>query len=320
MFQPVETERIAAHRDDAVERRLAAHKGAIGQIGFWRDLLVHAQAGARRVRFGLDVELCDAECDEPLQLLDAFGDRRRLGQREPRLEDGERLLVLVVAVVIACDDEQRVAALDRIGRFEIGVVSRRRDVIVTGRREVLREPQPDEPVIGAKGDRARQILDRLGIALGAVLVVRVLPQPRDQRRLALIGRNVANELLAVIGARLGQVFRLVFLGKGRRGEQDEQQQRKCLQHAYPRDRAPKVAPLRGIQVTLIARVGWRDIARGSVRPPYRLEIAGGTVALCRNPTATPSGEPSAERHHEGRFCRARHHGPADGPQPDKGRA
>src|SRR5207248_592529 len=102
-------------------------------------------------------------------------------------------------------------------------------------------------------------------------------------------------LLAIIGARLGQVFRLVFLGKGRRGEQDEQQQRKCLQHAYPRDKASKVAPLRAIQVTLIARVGWRDTARGSVRPPYRLEIAGGTVALWRNPTATPSGEPTAER-------------------------
>ena len=43
-------------------------------------------------------------------------------KREPGLERGERLLVLVVPVVVAADHEQRRAALDRVGRFQIGVV------------------------------------------------------------------------------------------------------------------------------------------------------------------------------------------------------
>src|SRR5262249_56087852 len=118
--------------------------------------------------------------------------------------------------------------------FDIGVIGGGHGMVVARRREVLGEAQPDQPVIGAKGDRLCQVIDGLGIALRPVLLVGVLPEPRDQRRLTLVRRNVANEVLAVIGAGLGQLFRLIFLGKNWGGEQDEQQQRKCLQHADPR--------------------------------------------------------------------------------------
>jgi len=51
----------------------------------------------------------------PPQLLDPLVDRSRLGEEEPGLERGQRLLLLVVAVVIAADQEERSAALDRVG-------------------------------------------------------------------------------------------------------------------------------------------------------------------------------------------------------------
>ena len=79
VLQAVEAQRVAAGRHDAVERGLAAHKGAIGNVALGRDLLVEAQAGARRLGLGLDLDLGDAERDEPLQLLDPLGDRRRTG-------------------------------------------------------------------------------------------------------------------------------------------------------------------------------------------------------------------------------------------------
>ena len=109
-----------------------------------------ARAG---IGLGLDIDLGHAKGDQPLQLLDPLGDCGRLGEGEPGLEGGERLLLLVVAVVVAGDQKQRVAAFDRVGRFDIGVVG----AAWRGRRRVgeqrLREAQPDEPVIGAVGDR-----------------------------------------------------------------------------------------------------------------------------------------------------------------------
>ena len=233
MLQPVEAQRVAARGDDAVERRLAAHESAIGQIRLGRDLFVEPQAGARRVRLGLDVDFRDAEGDEALQLIDALGDRWRFGQYEASLKNRECVLELVVPVVIAADDEQRVGALDRVDGFDIGVVGGGHRVVVAGRRQVLRQPQPDQPVIGAVGDRPRQILDRLGMALRPVFGIGVVAQPRDQRRLPLVRRNVANEFLAVIDPGLGQLLRLIVLCGGGRSEQKQQQNRKCARHRSP---------------------------------------------------------------------------------------
>ena len=94
-----------------------------------------------------------------------------LGEGEAGLERGERLLLLVVAVVVAADHKQRRAALDRVGRFQIGVVGARHRMVVLGGELALREPQPDETVIGAVGDRAGQLVDRRGVALGLVIGV-----------------------------------------------------------------------------------------------------------------------------------------------------
>ena len=101
-------------------------------------------------------------------------------QGETRLEGGERLLLLAVAIVIAADQKQRIAAFDRIGRFEVGVVGAGRDMVIAGGGQVLRQTQPDQAVIGAGRDRAGQVIERLGIALRAVFFVGIASQPHDQ--------------------------------------------------------------------------------------------------------------------------------------------
>ncbi len=65
--------------------------------------------------FGRDLDLGHAEGDEPAQLLDPLGDIGGAGQRESGLEHTERLFLFVVAVEVAADQEQRDAALDRVG-------------------------------------------------------------------------------------------------------------------------------------------------------------------------------------------------------------
>jgi len=105
VLHAVEAQGIAARGDDAVELWLAAHIGAVRDVGFCCDLLVEAQAGARLLGLGLHLDLGDAEGNEPAQLLGAFGDRRKMGEGEPGVEGGERLLLLVVAVIVAADHE-----------------------------------------------------------------------------------------------------------------------------------------------------------------------------------------------------------------------
>ena len=146
------------------------------------DRLVEAQAGARRVGLRLDLDLGDAERDQHLQLRDALGDGIRFGEAEPGLEYRQRLLELVVAVEVAGDDEQRVAALHRVGRFAVGVVGARQHMVgIAGGDLRLGQTQPHQPVIGAVGDRLFQIVDRLRVAFRLVFGVGVLAQAGDQR-------------------------------------------------------------------------------------------------------------------------------------------
>ncbi len=74
MLEAFEAQRIAAGSNDAVELRLAAHKGGIRDVTLCCDLLVETQAGARRIRLGLNLDLGDPKSDEPAQLLGALGD------------------------------------------------------------------------------------------------------------------------------------------------------------------------------------------------------------------------------------------------------
>ena len=100
--------------------------------------------------------------------------------------------------------------------------------------ERLGEAQPYESVIGAESDRAGQILGRLRIALGAVLLVGILAQPRDQRRLPFVRRDAVEQLLPIGGSGLGQLLRLVFLGEGRGGDNRKKQKGQSPQHRCPR--------------------------------------------------------------------------------------
>ena len=109
-------------------------KTVVGDVALGADLLVEAQAGAPGFGLGLDLDLGDAEGDEPAQLFGALGDRREPGEGEAGLEGGERLLLLVVPVVVAADDKERRAALDRVGRFQVRVVGARHRMVVLGRR------------------------------------------------------------------------------------------------------------------------------------------------------------------------------------------
>jgi hypothetical protein len=97
VLQPFEADRVAAPGDDAVEIGGRADIGAVGDIALGRDRLVEAQAGARGIRLGFDLDLDDAERDQRLQLIDPRRDALRGGEAEPGLERGERLLVFVVA-------------------------------------------------------------------------------------------------------------------------------------------------------------------------------------------------------------------------------
>ena len=142
MLHAVEAQRIAARGDNAVELGLAADKAVVGDVALCPDLLVEAQAGAPRLRLGLHIDFGDAEGDQAAQLFGALGNGRQSGEAQARLEGGERLLLLVVPVVVAADDKQRRAALDRIGRFEIGVVGARHRMVVLDRELALRQPQP----------------------------------------------------------------------------------------------------------------------------------------------------------------------------------
>ena len=130
-----------------------------------------------------------------------------------------------MAVVVATDQEQRVAALDRVGRSGVGVVGRDRRAVVVGGHQVLRQAQPDEAVIGAKGDRLAQVVDRLGVAFRPVLGIGIAAQPRDQRGLPLVGRDAVDQFLAIGGAGFGQFLRLILLSGGGNGGQN--QDKKC---------------------------------------------------------------------------------------------
>ena len=79
MLHAVEAHRVAAGGHDAVERRLAANKGAVGDIAFMFDGLVEPEASAAPFRFGLDLDLGDAEGDEPAQLFGALGNCGQTG-------------------------------------------------------------------------------------------------------------------------------------------------------------------------------------------------------------------------------------------------
>ena len=206
VLHAIEAQRIAAGGDDAVELWLAAHKCAVGDVAPCRDLLVEAQAGARRVRLGLNLDLGDPEGDEPAQLFGALGDRRQMGEAEPGLEGGERLFLLVVAVVVAADDKECRAALDRVGRFQIGVVGARHRMIVIGGELALGEPQPDEAVIGAIGDGARQLADGRRVVLRLVFDLGRLPECGHPIRLLLVRRDAVDQLLAPVARRIGQLL------------------------------------------------------------------------------------------------------------------
>ena len=84
MFQAFEAQRVSAGGNDAVELRLAAHKGAVRDVALGRDLLVEAQAGARGVRLGLNLDLGDPKGDEAAQLLGALGDCSKPGEGQDR--------------------------------------------------------------------------------------------------------------------------------------------------------------------------------------------------------------------------------------------
>ncbi len=203
MLHAVEAHRVAAGGHDAVERRLAANKGAVGDIALMFDGLVEPEARAAPFRFGLDLDLGDAEGDEPAQFFGALGNRRQPGEIKTGVKRGERLLLLVVPVVIAADYEERHAAFDRIGRFKIGVVGARHRVVVLGSELVLRETQPNQTVIGAIGDGAGQFLDRRGVALGLVIGFGGPPPAGDQRGLLLVRRDAVDQLPAPIARRIG---------------------------------------------------------------------------------------------------------------------
>jgi len=94
-------------------------------------------------------------------------------------------------------------------------------VVVLGAGECLGKAQPHEPVIRAIGDRLRQILDRLGITLGAVFGIGVAAQPRNQRRLLPGGGNAVDQLRPIGGGGFRQLARAVLLR--RRGSRDKHQ-------------------------------------------------------------------------------------------------
>src|SRR5215813_14433041 len=123
MLHSVEAQRIGADRDDAVELWLAAHKGAVGDIALGRNLLVEAQAGAGRIRLGLNLDLGDPKGDEAAQLLGPLGNCGKPGEGKAGDEGRERLLLLVVAIVIAADYKESGTAFHRVCRFEVGIVS-----------------------------------------------------------------------------------------------------------------------------------------------------------------------------------------------------
>ena len=130
----------------------------------------------------------------------------------PVSNSGERFLVLLVAVEIAGDQEQRVAALDRVGRFDVGVVGGGLDMVVRGAGvQRLRQPQPDQPVIGAVGDRLGQIVDRLRIALGAVSASASRRSRGISAGCRLLAGIAVEQLLAVRLGGFGQLFRAVLL-------------------------------------------------------------------------------------------------------------
>src|SRR5262249_4041687 len=116
-------------------------------------------------RLGLNLDLGDPKGDEAAQLLSALGDCSKPGEGKTGVEGRERLLLLVVAIVIAADDKKGGTALHRLCRFQIGIVSACHCMVVVGPKLALPQPQPDEAVIGAVGDSARQLADGRGIVL-----------------------------------------------------------------------------------------------------------------------------------------------------------
>ena len=99
-------------------------------------------------------------------------------------------------------------------------------MVVVGGEFALREPQPDEAVIGAVGDGARQFADGCGVVLGLVFDLGCSPQPGHEARLLFVCRDAIDQLLAPVARRIGELLRLVFLRRGRcGGEDDEKQQR-----------------------------------------------------------------------------------------------
>ena len=179
---------------------------------------------------GLNLDLRDAKGDEAAQLFGALGDRSKPGEGEPGIKGGERLLLLVVPVVVAADDKERRAALDRIGRFQIGVIGARHRMVVLGGELALRQPQPDETIIGAVGDGAPQHVDRSPVVLGLVFKLGRPPQTGDEPRLLFVGRDAVDQLAAPIARRIGELFRLVFLRQRRRSGADERKTQQRAQH------------------------------------------------------------------------------------------
>jgi hypothetical protein len=76
-------------------------------------------------------------------------------------------------------------------------------MVVFGGEPGLREPEPDETVIGSVDDRAGQLVDRSGIAFFAVIGFCHTPPAVNHCRLALVGRDALDQFPAPIAGRLG---------------------------------------------------------------------------------------------------------------------
>ena len=129
--------------------------------------------------------------------------------------------MLVVAVVVAADDKECGTALDRVGRFQVGVVGARHRMIVIGGELALGEAQPDEAVIGAIGDGGGQPADGRPVVLRLVFDLRRPPQGGHETGLLFVRRDAVDQLLAPVARRIGQLLRLVLLRRSRRGGEDE---------------------------------------------------------------------------------------------------
>jgi hypothetical protein len=121
-----------------------------------------------------------------------------MSEAEPGIEGGERLLLLVVAVIVAADHKKCGAALDRVGRFQVGVVGARDRMVVIGGELALREPEPHQPVIGTVHDGARQFADSRPVILCLVFDLGRPPQGGHEVGLLAVCRDAVDQLLAPV--------------------------------------------------------------------------------------------------------------------------